>query len=81
MEMPSSMAVLLQGYDTWVLEAKPLCDDARKVLCSLQRAATQLQRGRDPISSIPVLLRSERYGRSVGGGFTLASLPTDALLF
>jgi len=79
--MPSSMAVLLQGYDMWVLEAKPLCDDARKVLCALQRAATQLQRGRDPISSIPVLLRSERYGRPISGGFTLAALPTDALLF
>ena len=81
MDMPSSLAVMLQGYDTWVVKEKPACEDAVKVLRSLQRAATQFRRGRDPVSSIPALLKAERFGRPTDGGFMIPTLPTDALLF
>jgi hypothetical protein len=81
MEMPSSLAVLLQGYDAWVLKEKPTCDVAASVLRSLQRAASQLKRAREPVPSIPALLKAEKFGRPTGGGFRVGTLPMDALLF
>jgi hypothetical protein len=81
MEMPSTLAVLLQGYDAWVLQQKPSCDAAASVLRSLQRAASQFKRVREPVPSIPALLKAEKFGRPTGGGFQLGVLPLDGLLF
>jgi hypothetical protein len=81
MEMPSTLAVLLQGYDAWVIREKPLCEDAARVLRALQRAAAQFRRAREPVPSIPSLLKAERFGRPTSGAFQFGTLPTDALLF
>jgi hypothetical protein len=82
MELPSNTALLLRGFDTWVVDAHPTCDDASRVLRCLQRALSQTKAASHPmIPSIPVLLRHERFGRPVGGSFQITTLPMDTLLF
>jgi len=82
MDLPSSVALLLRGFDRWVVEAKPSCEDATRVLRCLQRAAAQTKRvSGQTVPSIPVLLQSERFGRPDTRSFAMSSLPTDALLF
>ena len=82
MDLPSSVALLLRGFDRWVVEAKPSCEDATRVLRCLQRAAAQTKRvGGQTVPSIPVLLQSERFGRPDARHFAVSSLPTDTLLF
>lgn len=78
MEMPSSLAVMLQGYDAWLLENCPPSEDAKKALISLQRAAMQMRTGREPIASVPYLLRR---GQMVQKTFSMPALPQDKMLF
>lgn len=80
-DMPSSVSLLLRGYDVWVLNTKPNCEVATRVLRALQRAATQTKCVREQVPSIPMLMRAERYGRSTGGAFQVTTLPTNTLLF
>jgi hypothetical protein len=61
MDLPSSVAVLLQGFDAWVLAAKPSCEVASRVLHALQQTASQQRSVRDSIDSIPVLLRKRQF--------------------
>jgi hypothetical protein len=82
MDLPSTVALLLNGFDKWVVETKPCCEDASRVLRCLQRAATQTKSvSSQTVPSIPVLLQSERYGRTGVRSFNISSMPTDALLF
>jgi len=81
MELPSSLGLLLRGFDAWVLKDKPSCETATRTLRALQRAAAQVKTVREPVLSIPLMLQAERFGRPTPGGFTVGSLPTDPLLF
>lgn len=81
MDIPSSLSLLLRGYDQWVIKAKPSCEDATRVLRALQRAAAQTKCVRDQVPSIPLLMRAERFGRSTDGPFRVSALPADVLLF
>lgn len=82
MDLPSSVALLLRGFDRWVVEHKPSCEEASKVLRCLQRSTVQTKRvSSQTVPSIPVLLQSERFGRSSARPFSVSTLPTDTLLF
>jgi len=82
MDMPTSMTLLLSGFDKWVVESKPCCEDAARVLRCLQRSSSQTKRvSIQTIPSIPVLLQKEKFGRPGTWSFKLSSLPTDTLLF
>ena len=82
MDLPSSVTLLLRGFDRWVVEARPTCEEASRVLRCLQRSSTQTRRvSIQTVPSIPVLLQNERFGRPSNGAFTVSALPMDALLF
>lgn len=81
MEVPSSISLMLSGYDAWVLQSRPSCEEATRVLRALQRAAAQSKCVRDLVPSIPLLMRSEQFGRNVEGSFRFSALPTNVLLF
>ncbi len=75
------MALLLRGFDRWVVETRPSCEEATRVLRCLQRVAAQSKSvSAQAIPSIPVLLQREKYGR-VGSGVSVTAMPSDALLF
>ena len=82
MDLPSTVSLLLSGFDKWVVQSKPCCEDASRVLRCLQRAAMQTKSvSSQTVPSIPVLLQNERYGRTGVRAFNISSMPTDALLF
>ena len=82
MELPSTVSLLLSGFDKWVVQSKPCCEDASRVLRCLQRASMQTKSvSSQTVPSIPVLLQNERYGRTGVRAFNISSMPTDALLF
>ena len=82
MDLPSNVALLLSGFDKWVVQSKPCCEEASRVLRCLQRSAMQTKRvSAQTVPSIPVLLQSERYGRTGLRAFNISTMPTDALLF
>jgi len=75
------MALLLRGFDRWVVEARPTCEEATRVLRCLQRVATQAKSVQSQtILSIPVLMQREKYGR-IGMRVNVSSMPSDSLLF
>jgi len=82
MELPSSVGLLLRGFDRWVVETRPSCEVASRVLRCLQRASSQMRCiGAQSVPSIPILLQTERFGRTSPGAFQISTLPMDALLF
>ena len=81
MPMPSGLAAMLQGFDCWVDDSRPSSEVAQKALTSLQRAAMQMRTGREPIASIPFLIRTERHGPLQAGGVSIPMLPQRQLLF
>jgi hypothetical protein len=82
MELPSTVALLLRGFDKWVVQSKPCCEEATRVLRCLQRSATQTKSvSNQTVPSIPVLLQSERYGRAGTRTFNISQMPSEALLF
>ena len=81
MDMQSNLALLLQGFDTWVIEAKPTCDVASRVLHALQTMASQQKSVHGSISSIPVMNREQQYGKSSAVQLTLPAFNPEKFLF
>lgn len=81
MDMASNLSILLHGFDLWVVEAKPCCDVAARVLRALQTAAGHQKAARDSIMSIPVLAREQQYGRFVTASLQVPSFAAEKFLF
>jgi len=81
MDMCSNLSVLLRGFDAWVVEAKPSCDTASRVLRALQATASQQRSVRQSISSIPVLAREEQFGKPTSSQLQLPLFQPEKFLF
>lgn len=81
MDMSSGLSVLLRGFDAWVIEAKPSCDTASRVLRALQHVARQRESASSRISSIPVLAREQQFGPMSTAPLQMPAFDLDAFVF